>query len=217
MRRAGENGVTLVEVAIVISIVAILASAFVTTMVPMMNFFFYHPESSRVNKAAADVLDIILDGDAKAKGLRFTGPPCVVPTGGSDTITTATASTLTYNYALSDTCGTGGTSSVSVAIVYDSGSHTVTRSVNGGTAEVIPYYATSASGIKIDPPASTNFFRYYDAADTELSSTPTVTAIMRVDVTVNATSGTGAGQGSPETAAGQILMKGGTAIKRYTT
>lgn len=209
------SGVTIVELIVVIAVVAILASALVTTMGPMMNFFFYHPESSRVNKAAADVLQVIVEGDDKAKGLRYAGLPCAIPTGGSDTITAATASTLTYHYALSDACGTGGTASVSVALAYDSGSHTVTRSIDGGTAVVIPYYATSDSGIKIDPPASTDFFRYYDAAGAELGAGFTDAA--RVDISVNATSGTGAGQGSPETAAGQILLKAGVEIKRYTT
>ena len=117
---------------------------------------------------------------------------------------------MTYNYALSDTCGAGGTNSVSVALVYSSGSHTVTRSVSGGTAVEIPYYATAASGIKIDPPASTNFFRYYTAGAEIFAG---LTAADRVDITVRATSGTGA----VENAAGQILMKTGVEIKRYTT
>ena len=208
-----KKGITLLEIVIVISVTAILASAFSTLMVPMMNFFFYYPQTSRVNATAADVLQIIIEGDEKAKGLRFTGLPCAIPTGGSSTITTATATTLTYNYALSDSCGTGGTNSASVALVYDSTNHIVTRSVNGGTAASIPYYATSASGIKIDPPASTNFFRYYDATGTLLAASPAVASIYQVDVTVDATQGSGQVQHD----AGQILLKGSAEIKRYTT
>ena len=217
------------EVVIVIAVVAILASAFSSVMIPMMNFYFYYPQSSRVNNAGADVLDAIIEGDGKltaglisgtndpVRGLRFAGPPCNIPTSGTggDTITAASADSITYQYANADSCGTNTTGRISHTVVlsYDSVNHVVTQSVDGAAATVIPYYASSASEIKIDPPAGNNFFRYFDAAGTDLGATPLVTNIMRVDITVNATSGTG----QVEYAAGQILLKAGVEIKRYTT
>ena len=207
-----KKGVTLVEVVIVIAISGILASAFVTVMVPMMNFYFYYPESSRVNNAAMDVLQIILKGDNRAKGLRFTGKPCTIPTGGAIAITAASATSVTYNYAMSDNCGTGGANDVTVVLTYDSGNHIVTRAIDGGAAVEIPSYATAASGIKIDAPSGVSFFRYFDSAGTEMTGGGiVVTSIYRVDITVNATSGTGVVKHS----AGQILMKGAVEIKRY--
>ena len=205
-----QRGVTIMEVVIVITVTAILASAFSSVMVPMMNLYFYFPESSRVNNAAVDLLDILIEGDKNARGLRFAGQPCAIPIGGSSTITTATASTLTYYYSLSENCGTDGFSFNSVDLVYDSDAHIVTRSINGGPAEAIPYYATSDSGIHFDPPDSTDFFRYYDAAGTELLANQTDAE--RVDITVTATSGSG----RVEHDAGQISLKSGVEIKRYT-
>jgi hypothetical protein len=190
--------------------------AFSRIMVPMMNFYFYYPENLRVMNAGADVLQIILEGDEQAEGLRFAGQPCAIPTGGSSHITAATATTLTYNYIKADSCGTGGTASTSVALTYvpGAGNQIVTRSINAGPAVEIPSYATNASGIEINPPSATNFFRYYDSAGTEMTGAGIVLAnIYRVDITVNATSGTGFVHQS----AGQILLKAGVEIKRYTT
>lgn len=210
-RRTG--GVTLIELIVVIAISGILASAFVAMHVPMINFFFYYPQSSRINAAAADVVQIILEGDEKAKGLRFSGLPCEIPTGGSNSITSATSTSITYNYQLSDNCGGSGTNDVTVIITYNSGSHTVTRTIDGGSAVEIPYYATSSSGIALDPPSGVNFFTYYDAAGTDLGATPSTTAIYRVDVNVVASFGSG----DPEYAGVQSRLKSGVEIKRYTT
>ena len=203
----------MIELIVVITVAGILASAFGGMFVPIMNFFFYYPESSRVNNAASDVLQIVLEGDHKAKGLRFAGPPCVVPSGGSDTITAASATSITYHYSLPDECLSGGTAGHQVKITYVAADHEVTREIDGGSAVEIPDYATSTSGIKIDPSAGVNFFRYYDSADTELSSTPAVADIDRVDITVNATSGSG----QVRHGAGQILLKSGVEVKRHTT
>ena len=295
-----SRGVTMIELVIVIVITAIIARAFSAVMVPMMNAFLYAPESSRVNNAAADVLQAIIEGDEKAEGLRFAGPPCepsdwltstnyvvgdYVQNGGLNyyclinhtsgtfatdlaagrwtttaawatatsyvvgnyvsqgylnytctvnhtsgvfatdlaagrwsvnPITAATATTLTYNYAATDLCGggTGAKNNNSVALAYSSANQIVTRSVNGGTAVEIPYYATAASGIEINPPSGVSFFRYYDSAGTEMTGGGIVLVnIYRVDITVNATSGSG----SVKHNAGQILLKSGVEIKRYTT
>ncbi len=215
------------ELVIVMTVVAILASAFSAVMVPQMNVFFYYPQSSRVNNAAADLLDIIIEGDSKTasglisgatdrvRGLRFTNPACYVPNSGTggDSITAASASSLTYQFNDYDSCGPNSTGRVShtVVISYDSANHIVTRTVDGGTAIAIPYYAVVGSDIKFDPPSGTNFFRYYGSAGTELSSSPTVTSIYRVDITVIATSGSGQVKHN----AGQILLKSGVEIKRY--
>ena len=211
-RARNDGGVTLVEVVIVIAVAAILGTAFASVMVPMMNFYFYYPQSSRVNNAGADVLQIILEGDEKARGLRFASIPCTLPAGGSSRISVATATTLTYHHAMTDACGNGGTNSNSVALAYNAGSQTVTRSINGAAAAVIPYYATAASGIQINPPSGINFFRYFDAAGTDLGAAPAVGSIRRVDVTLIASSGTGLVKHS----AGQIKLKAGADIHQIT-
>lgn len=212
-----KKAFTAIELVIVIVIVALIATGLVKLFAPMVNFYFYMPVSNRVNMAALDLLDVIFEGDHRAEGLRYAGPPCTIPTGGSSTITAASASSLTYRYTNTSTChstqATGSNAEVDVTIAYDSGTSTVTRSIEGGSATAIPYYATSASGIKFNPPSGVNFFTYYDAAGTDLGATPVVTSIYRVDVNVIATTGSG----EVRHYAGQIRLKSGVEIKRYTT
>ena len=211
----------MMELIVVIAVVAVLASAFSSVMVPTMNIFFYYPQSTRVNAAAADLLQIILEGDNKAKGLRFAGLPCAIPTSGSggSTITTASTagstSTLTYNYVDSDYCGTGAARiSHTVTLVYDSSIGTVTRAIDGGTATNIPDYVGSASDIDFSVSGGgTDLFHYFDNTPTDLGSAPTVTSIYRVDIGVIASAGTG----KITPASGQIRLKAGVDIKRYTT
>jgi len=215
--RRCQKGFTLVETIIVIVIIGILGRGFSTIMVPMMNFLFYFPESSRVNTAAADLLQTITEGDINVRGLRFTGPPCSIGGGGGggSTITAATTTSLTYNYADAEYCGSGAARTAhTVVLTIDTVNQVVTRTLDGGSAVNVPDYATTASGIQFDPPGGgVNFFHYYDAAGTDLGATPVVTSIYRVDINVIATSGSG----KVTHDAGQIRLKTGVDIHRYTT
>ncbi len=176
----GRRGFTIIELVIVIVVTAILASAFVGVMVPMINFYFYYPQSTRAGNAAVDLLQIILEGDAKAKGLRYTGPACTIggAGGGGSMITAATSSgttsTLTYNYADHDYCGSGAARiSHTVTLVYDSSLGTVTRSIDGGAAANIPDYVTNNSDIKFNAPGGgTDLFHYFDLDGNDLGSQP---------------------------------------------
>ena len=216
-----RRGVTLVELIIVIAIVAILATAFSTVFAPMINTFFYYPQASRVNTAAADLLKIIIEGDGTAKGLRFAGLPCTIggAGGGGSTITTASTagntSTLTYNYVDADYCGPAAARiSKTVTLIYDRSVGTVTRSVDGGTAAVIPYYVGTASDVNFSVSgAGTDIFHYFDSAPADMGAAPVVANIYRVDIDFIASSGTGAAKDN----SGQMRLKSGVEIKRYTT
>lgn len=184
MKRAGK-GFTLVELAMTISIVAILASALVAVVIPMTNFFLYHPQSTRVNKAATDLMRILLEGDDKAKGLRFTGPACRIGGGGgggshiTEASSSGTVSTLTYNYADGDYCGgTAARISHTVTLSYDSSTGLVTRAIDGGTAEPIPYYVDGNSDIRFQVPGGgSDLFHYFGATGADLGADPLASAI----------------------------------------
>ena len=186
MKRA--SGFTLMETVLVIAITAIIAGGFAGVMVPMMNFYFYYPQSSRVNSAAADLMDIIIEGDEKAKGLRHVGFPCTIggPGGGGSIITAASTSgdtqTLTYNYIDSDYCGSSAArTSHTVTLVYDRALGTVTRAIDGGAAENIPYYVGSNSDINFSVPGGgTDFFHYFNRFESDLGTTPLLSPITYV-------------------------------------
>jgi hypothetical protein len=189
--------------------------------VPMMNTLFYYPQGLRVSNAAADLLQIIIEGDDKAKGLRFAGPACTIggAGGGGSTITTAstsgTTSTLTYNYVDADYCGSSAArTSHTVTLVYDSSIGTVTRAVDGGTAQNIPDYVGTGSDINFSVPGGgTDIFHYFDVSAADMGAAPAVANIYRVDIDVIVMSG----GGQVKSNAGQIRLKSGVEIKRYTT
>ena len=159
-------------------------------------------------------INIILEGDWRSAGLRFTGPACNIggAGGGGSTITAASATSLTYNYANPDYCGDGARTSHTVVVAYDSANHVITRTIDGGTAINIPDYATADAGIKLDPPSGVSFFRYYNNAGSEMKGAGINTAaIYQVDVTLISSSGSGVVQND----AGQTQLKSGVDIKRY--
>ena len=205
----------------VIVLAGILASAFLGLTVPQINLFFYLPERMRVQNACADLLDIIVLGDSKAKGLSFARP--IISTSATATCGLTAAfngagsdprSGLTYTYQDKDLATTSHT----IVLKYFLASHTVTRSIDGGADTLIPYYASSASGTKFDP-LETNFFRFWTyGGGTPAEITGTLSAVQvetvyRVDIPVNATSGNAAVKSS----AGSIQMKADVDIKHYWT
>lgn len=197
-----DRGFTLIEFVMIIVIASILATAFVSLMIPQVNLFFFLPQRIRIQSTAADVLDILLDGDNNARGLRYASPTTT-----SNAITAANANSLTYTYRGTDLVNH------TIVLTYNSANHTVTRQIDGGSVQTIPYYATASSSILIDP-AETNFFRYYDVSGTEFSPlVATLPNIYRVDVPIKVSSGSGKVTESE----GNVRMKSGTEIKHYVT
>ncbi len=189
-----DTGFTLIEMIITLVIAGILASAFVMLAVPQINLFFFLPQRIGVYNAASDLLDTIIEGDNFAKGARF-----------AETIPAANATSLTYTYTGS------GSSAHTVVINYNAVSHTVTRSVDGGSAVNIPYYLTSSSGITVDP-LETNFFRYYTNSGTEMTGAGIIPANVYL---VAAAVSTKTGSGKVTESEGMSTMKSGFEVKHY--
>ncbi len=200
-----QKGVTFIELLVTIVIAGILASSFVALMVPQINLFFFLPQRLRINNAASDLMDTLLDGNNAAQGLRYAGPLAA----GASAITAASTTSLTYTYVDDDFVNH------TVVLSYSAGTHEVTRQVDAGAAQNVPTYATSASGILLDPvPAEVNFFRYYNSAGTEFTPAPaTLSNIYRVDIAAKTSSGSGKVRESE----GNMILKSAAEIKHYTT
>lgn len=219
--KLSRRGFTLAESIMVAVVVAICTAAFVGLCAPEINLYFFLPERMRVQNACSDLLDIIVNGDSQAKGLRFAAPisgtsatvTCGLTAASNDGSGTKNAS-LTYTYNATD--GTTHT----VVLTYTAASHSVTRTIDGGAANVIPSYAVSTGGIKFDPLENNNFFRFWTyggGTPAELTGTTLTAAqidtIYRVDIPLIASSGTGAVSSS----SGQVPMKTEVEIKHYWT
>ena len=196
-----DRGFTIIELVTVIVIASILGSAFVSLLIPQVNLFFFLPQRIRVQAAASDLLNIVIEGDNQARGLRY-----AAPTTTSSAITAANANSLTYTYRGADLANH------TAVLTYNSANHKVTRTVDSGLAKNIPYYATSNSDILIDP-AEANFFRYYNFSGVELTGSFPVQNIYRTDIPVKVSSGSGKVRESE----GNIIMKAGVEIKHYVT
>ena len=188
------QGVTLIELITTLAVAGILASAFVALAVPQINLFFFLPQRIRVINASSDVLDTIMEGDSIARGLRF-----------AQTITAASANSLTYTYTTADWV------SHTLTINYVPASHTVTRSLDAAAATFVPYYLNASSGFLVDA-LEVNFFRYYTSAGVEMVGGGIVPATI---YQVNVAASVKTGSGSVTESEGMMAIKSGVEIKHY--
>ena len=137
MRRSA--GFTAIELIIVIVLCGVLASAFVALAAPQIHLFLVMPQRLRAYQAAADLLDIIVEGDEAVPGLRY-----------ARYLRDESAGNLTDDDTLTYVARDNNTDEkVRVTLQYDAANKIMTRSVNGGTPEPIPYYLKSGSGLQL--------------------------------------------------------------------
>jgi prepilin-type N-terminal cleavage/methylation domain-containing protein len=136
----GKKAFTLIELIMVMAIIGILAVAGAWIMTYFVENSVYIPNQLSADLTANEALKIMVEGDSTAKGLRFTQGVTAITSNNNFTFTNQTGQSI--NYTL------------------NTGTNLLFRSINGGTAAQIPYYA----GVNIFG-QSGSLFTYYDAGE----------------------------------------------------
>lgn len=156
---------TLIELIVVIAMASILSFAGGAFFIPMFNMFFYVPSQSSAEVTANELIKILMDGDAQAKGLSDAAA-----------VTAAAAARVDFS-----TCDGNA-----VYYRWDSTAKKIYRSINGGAEGLIPYVYSGNSYV-IGKDTETTIFTYYDSSNSEISSpvgTPANIEWIRMDLTV---------------------------------
>jgi prepilin-type N-terminal cleavage/methylation domain-containing protein len=157
-------GFTLIELIMVIAIIGILSVSGAYLMVYLVQNSVFIPNKLNMDMVASRALEIMIEGDNNAKGLRF-----------SKSITSIQDNQVIFN----------NQDSQSICFRLDSGMSKLYRSISGGSETLIPYYVTS--GINITG-KSNKLFTYYDGSDTETSS---AALVRRIKIVLIAKTGSG--------------------------
>ena len=160
-----KRGFTLIELIMVLSIIGILAGAGAWIMAYTVKNSVFIPNQLGMDKLATDALNIMAEGDAQAKGLRF-----------SRAITAINANRVDF------IDGDGKT----VYFRLDTGTNKLYRSINGSAEQALPAYS-SVAGLNLSAKSSV-LFSFYDAAG---AVTATAANVRRIQIILIAKSGTG--------------------------
>jgi len=183
---------SLIELIITILVLIVIGSASVAFFVPMMNIFFYSPSQLMVDQTAQELLNVIVEGDNRAKGLRY-----------SKHISAADEDTITFVNSDDDT----------IIYRWDATDEIVYRNINGAGDEAIPakYFGTiTVRGRTSD----SQIFLYYDSSASTINvpvASPNLDSIeaIRMDLTIEA------GTGNVKANQGRIDVRTGIDIKQY--
>lgn len=159
-----KRGFTLTEVMMVILIIAVISLASSFIMIFIMRNSVFIPNQLNMDMISQEALDIMIEGDGSAKGLRF-----------SRQITGAVANQV--NFVNQD--------SKNIYYRLDTGTNKLYRSISGGPDSLIPYY--TVNGINISG-KNNALFTYYDSTN---AVTNTPANVRRIQIVLIAKTGSG--------------------------
>lgn len=137
------GGFTLIELVMVILIISILSVVGSFLMLYFVQNSVFIPSQLNAQMLASEAMDIMIEGDSSAKGLRF-----------SRSITTVEDNRVIFRNQDRQV----------IRYRLDTGTNKLYRSISGGPEALLPYYLTS--GINVIG-INNALFTYYDAADTQ--------------------------------------------------
>jgi len=156
---------TLIELVMSIAILGVLAFSGFFVMVYLVRNSIFIPNKINMDMLTADALNIMVEGDGQAKGLRF-----------SRAITDSQDNAVTFINQDGQT----------VSYRLDTGTNKLYRSIDSGAEENLPFYS-SASGINMEG-KSNKLFTYYDRNE---NTTTVASDVRRVGIALLARTGTG--------------------------
>ena len=162
------RGFTLIELVMIILITSVLSVAGVHIMQFVVRNSFYLPNQVQADLVAAEAMEIIVEGDSQAEGLRF-----------CKAVTIATASQV------------GVTNQAGQTITYDLTGGILSRTIALGAAVMIPYFMDTNKMTIAGSGTGGALFTYYDASDTLLTQPVTAANVRRININLIAQNGAG--------------------------
>ena len=181
-----RQGFTFVEALMVMLIIAILAAGGAVLLINFVQNEAFVPNQLNMDMVASQAMDIMIEGDNQAKGLRT-----------SRRITDFSLEPYQVTFINQD--------NQTVRFRLVTGSDKLYRSLNGGPETLMPYYVTG--GINLTG-QNNRLFTYYDAGG-NITTNPD--SVRRIEITLIARTGSG----SYTDWEGQTELTSSVAVKKF--
>ena len=186
-----KRAITLIELIMTMTIITVLSVSGAYILTYLVQSAVFIPNKLNVDMLASDAIDIMIEGDTQAKGLRF-----------SQSITDIQPYEVTFNNQDGEI----------IRYWFDAGTDRLCRSIDGvrgfgdGPNGEIPYYVPAA-GVSLAG-ESGQIFTYYDAGE---AVTGNPVDVRRIAIAIVAMTGSGAFDDWQ----GQVTLNSAIAVKRF--